>query len=189
MRNDQELACDQGLLAHCGPNERYSYGKALLAGGNSWQGATPIASFGNQKERIAMIGRHQVSTTRSILAAALCLSFGVLALTAAPVSVAQANIDQPITLRIVEMPVKDLIRVIAMASGSNIIVSSEVDGARVSLEVTGMPARDVLDDIVNCVGARIEEIGENLYAIGPDADATAECEGVEIAAATDATAD
>lgn len=89
LRQDQEYACDQAVVSRCTRQERFQYGKALmLSMGQKKVSAIP-AFFGNNRDRFAMLGKHQESRWNTIAGFAVCALIGGCALTSAPTSMAQ----------------------------------------------------------------------------------------------------
>lgn len=91
LREDQEYACDQTLLAGCDSRQRYDYGKSLLNGSAIQLAPSMLTFFTNKKERFIMLGKHSNSRFNTYCGALLCTAISVFALTSAPVSIAQSD--------------------------------------------------------------------------------------------------
>lgn len=181
MRDDQELACDQACLRGSSNDDRYSYGKALLIGGGAQLFPSLLHFFGNQRKRIAMIRKHKTSLRRDVAGIGLCALVAVLALTKAPVSVADLVSDDPVTLNFRSLPVAAFVDVIVKGFGPETVTGLERLGdRRVTLQVEGVPAREVLQRVLNCAGFTYEERGEVLAIVPSEAQASAACAGMTL---------
>jgi bla regulator protein blaR1 len=165
MRDDQELACDQAVLSNCSNEDRFSYGTALM-GGSAQLFPSLLNFFGNQRERIAMVGNHKASLRRDIVGIALCAVVGLFALTKAPVSVAELVSDQPVTLNVRSIPLQRLVSMLVTAFGPDEVTGFELLGnTTVTLQVKGIPARETLRQVLSCVGFAYEERGAALAIV------------------------
>jgi bla regulator protein BlaR1 len=177
MRDDQELACDQAVLSGSGNEDRYSYGRALLVGAGAHLFPPLLNFFGNQKERIAMIRKHTASLRRDIVGIGLCALVGIFALTKAPVSVAELVSDEPISFNIRDMPLAMLVELIMKHSDIGEVTGLEQLGDRTAtVQVKAVPAREVLQRVLNCAGFAYDERGDALAIVRlPEGSANAEC--------------
>jgi beta-lactamase regulating signal transducer with metallopeptidase domain len=166
MRDDQELACDEAVLRGSSNADRYSYGRALLVGGGAYLFPSLLNFFGNQKERIAMIGNHKVSPLRDVAGIVLCTVVGVFALTKAPVSVAELVSDEPLTVSFVSVELAKIVELIVNGFGPSDVTGLErLGGTKASVEIKGVPAREALLRILNCAGFTYRESGDSLAIV------------------------
>lgn len=180
LRDDQELACDQAIVSRCDTGARYSYGKTLIASTGAVAHPVSVPFFGNHRERIAMIARHRASKMRAGIGILLCVALGACALTSPPpVSV---DTDQRITLKMVDLPLRNLLTLLAEFSGSNIVISADVPDINVTMSADNAPWDEVLEQVASCVGAELDLSTTNLILIGPvaDGDVVGNCGDIEI---------
>lgn len=182
LRDDQELACDQSVLAGSTADDRYHYGKALMVGSGPQLVPPTMAFPGRQKERVLMIPKHRRSPMRSLVGIALCGLVGLFSLTKAPVSVSQEALDSRLTISLQDMPLEHAIGLFATMSGTEISGIERVQGRAVTIRVEDVPVRDVLMKLLNCVGYTFESRsdGIDIIPLRSPADAEFECLGVEI---------
>ena len=107
FRLDQELACDQWVLASVPQKERKSYGLTILKTASqpemmfeNFQAGCFWFTFSQMKERIAMINHHRNSKGRSMLALLSMIVLGFTALTFA----ASDMVKDPTTGKMVSAP-------------------------------------------------------------------------------------
>jgi len=166
MRDDQELACDQAVLRGSTKEDRYCYGRALLVGAGAHLFPSLLNFFGNPKRRIAMIRNHKASLRRDIVGIGLCALVGVFALTKAPVSVADLRFGEPVTLNVRSIPITRLVSMLLTGFGPDEVTGVEQLGdTPVTVRITGVPAREALQQILNCAGFAHEERGAALAIV------------------------
>lgn len=113
-----------------------------------------------------MIGSHKASRLRDIIGVGLCALVGAFALTKAPVSVAELVSDAPISMNFVHIPVSTIVRLIADGFGPrNITGLEQLGDTKATVRVTSVPAREVLQRILNCAGFAYRESGEALAIV------------------------
>jgi len=88
FKQDQEIACDYQVLAHCNNKQRYEYGKLLLNNIQNNNLPAILAFFNFHKKRFTMIEKHNQSTVKKIFGLTLCALITFIALTKAPDSFA-----------------------------------------------------------------------------------------------------
>jgi beta-lactamase regulating signal transducer with metallopeptidase domain len=165
LRDDQEFACDHDVLISCGGDERFHYARALLTGAGPFLLPRTLAFFSRPTERFVMLEKHHRSKIRNIAGLFLCSVVGVFALTRAPLSMAQQGLEEPITLNFPSIPIEKVIGLFADLSGETIEGIDQIAGSIITIHITGVPARDVLTQLLNCVGYTIEPSGEVLEIV------------------------
>lgn len=182
LRDDQELACDHDVLISCAADERFHYARALLTGAGPLLLPRTLAFFSRPTERFVMIEKHHRSKTRDVAGLLLCSVVGVFALTKAPLSMAQQGLDEPITLNLQSLPIEAAIGLFASFSGQTIEGLDRISGSIVTIRVSGVPARDALTQLLNCVGHTLESHGEvlEIVPLRSAGDASFECLDVAI---------
>lgn len=167
FRRDQELACDETVIARH-PQSRRAYGQAMLKTQLSahpvplachWFGSHPL------KERIAMLKLATPSTRRWIsgtvfaVAATLAGAYGAWA--AQPPE--QPKAGTPLTMGVRGMPVAEAARQIAARAGLR-IVNPEVfpAGRSVSFDFTKISAEIALGFVGEEIGYRPEIVGSDV---------------------------
>ena len=155
-QEDQELACDHSVLSHCAEEDRYHYGKALLAGAGPQLVPSVMTFFSKGKERFTMLAKHKVSKLNTIIGVCLCAVISVFALTKAPLSIAQNKFfkDDPISLGFKEMPLEQSIQLIANFNNLQIFNRDIVDNKNIKLFITAkdVPANVVFEEVLACGG-------------------------------------
>jgi beta-lactamase regulating signal transducer with metallopeptidase domain len=166
VRDDQELACDQTVLRSSDHQDRYTYGRALMIGAGAQLFPTLLSFFGNQKERVAMIGKHKASPRRDVVGIGLCALVGIFALTKAPVSVAELVSGEPLTLSFSQLPMTKIVELIMDFSGGGEVLGLEqLSGMAVTVRITSVPAREALQRVLGCAGFGYEERGEAIAIV------------------------
>lgn len=129
-----------------------------------------------------MIEKHHRSKIRNIAGLFLCSVIGVFALTKAPLSMAQQGLEEPISLNLQLIPIEAVVELFAEFSGEPIEGIDQIAGSIVTIRVSDVRARDVLTQLLNCVGYTFESDGEVLEIIplSSPGDASFECSDVEI---------
>jgi beta-lactamase regulating signal transducer with metallopeptidase domain len=181
LRDDQEFACDQTVLASCNRDERFHYGRALLIGAGPYLTPPTLTFFGNTKERILMIEKHKTSKPRTLAGLTLCLFVGALALTKAPMSLAQSRLGDPITLNFQEIPIERVVGLFAEFAEMEVVGIEQIEGPVVTIRVFDVPARDALMQLLNCVGHTFQSNGQSLEIVPlqSSSDVSFECNDVE----------
>lgn len=91
FKEDQEMACDQSVLADCSMKERAEYGKALMRSSSINLVPSVLTFFTKSKERFIMLRNHKKSSMQAFATFIMCSLLSAFALTTAPVSVAQSE--------------------------------------------------------------------------------------------------
>ncbi len=155
MQQDQEMACDHSVLSRCSNNERYQYGKALMAGVGPHLVPSVMTFFSKSKERFTMLSKHKVSKIQSILGVSLCVVISVIALTKAPSSIAQNGLikNEKISLNFKQIPLINVVQIIANFSKVEIFNWDFIDKSLViSIQQDNVPAIKVLERALQCGG-------------------------------------
>jgi beta-lactamase regulating signal transducer with metallopeptidase domain len=184
VRDDQELACDQAVLRGSSNEDRYSYGKALLAGAGAYLFPSLLNFFGNQKERIAMLRNHKASLRRDVVGIGLCTLVGVFALTKAPLSVADVSGD-PVSMNFSGIPLSLFVTTVAKSSGlqpDQVTGLEQLGDRKVNVRMQAVPMRDALQQVLNCAGFTYREAGGVLVILPSQQAAAAVCApaGIEL---------
>ncbi len=91
FKEDQEMACDQSVLADCSLEEKAAYGKALMRSSSAHLVPSVLTFFTKSKERYLMLRNHKNSKIQTLATLIMCSLLAAFALTAAPGSVAQTD--------------------------------------------------------------------------------------------------
>lgn len=166
LREDQELACDHGILSRGTEQDRYHYGKALLSGSYR-QGYSPLLSFfGKNKRRFTMLSKHKASKLNAVLGIMLCTAVSVVTLTKAPLSAAYSGFlsDELVTLSLKSIHLRDALKLYMEFQSTeknpppNILDLTVFnhhlieDGPVISIQQTEVPANIVLERLLKCGG-------------------------------------
>jgi len=160
VQEDQELACDHSVLSHCSEQDRYHYGKALMAGVGPQLVPSVLTFFSKGKERFTMLSKHKVSKLSTILGVSLCAVISVIALTKAPTSLANSQFltSEAITLKFQTIPLRKTIEVVA---GFNNIPVFNMDivneNIMVFIHQENVPAEFVFKELLACGGLEFTE--------------------------------
>lgn len=153
MQADQELACDYSVLNKRNGQDRYQYGKALMAGATSARHPTVMRFFTQSKVRISMLSKHKVSNIRTFSGAVLCVLLSAVALTKAPTSIAQNSLikNEAVSLEFKEIPLIKVVQIIANFSEIPLINPDFIDETVViSIRQQNVSAQKVLKRALQC---------------------------------------
>ena len=117
-----------------------------------------------------MIRNHTASLRRDIVGIGLCALVGLFALTKAPVSVAELVSDEPLSFNVRSMPVAELVGLIVKAFGprdrpSEVTGLEQLGDIPVTAQMKGVPAREGLQQILNCAGFTYRENGDTIAIV------------------------
>ena len=165
FRADQELACDHALIGRATPQERVEYGETLLRGYSRGNEVLRPTFFNLSLERYKMISKHKASGFKKYLGYGLVGSLAFLSMTTAPVTIAGALDDKPLTLNFQQIQAKRLLDMIGGYVGVRIDGVEQLEELRVDVQVTNVSAREALHRILGCNGYMFEERADSVIEI------------------------
>lgn len=175
VRCDQELACDQSVLGESSARDRYCYGRTLIQCSARHLFPSALTFPGRYKERIAMLEKHRNSGARNVLGLVLCALIACFALTRAPISVAQTDLDKPLTFNFTHLEISKVVDVILEFSGLEAEGLNRIPRRAVTISGERMPARELLERVLACAGLTFVESGSSIELVPAERESDAVC--------------